>query len=122
NVAQIAGVRRLGGSRSAMVGGAVGVFVGPLVLAALIGPFALLVGPPVGAVAGTLVGENVARRRRQAAAGSVDGGAHGAQLPPNDRASYRRLGMGALLAYLVSTGLKLGIIVVQVVLLWVCAR
>ncbi|MCW2972995.1 MAG: hypothetical protein JWN72_1268 [Thermoleophilia bacterium] len=110
HVAQVAGVKRVGGSRGAMVGGAVGVFAGPLILAALIGPFALLLGPPVGAVAGTLVGEQYAHRRRR-------------ELAPDAAApDYKRLGFGALVAYLVSTGVKLGIIVVQVVLLWVCAR
>ena len=37
NVAQAVGVKRVGGSRSAMVGGAIGVFVGPLLLAFVAG-------------------------------------------------------------------------------------
>ncbi|MBC7462048.1 MAG: DUF456 domain-containing protein [Thermoleophilia bacterium] len=110
HVAQVAGVKRVGGSRAAMVGGAVGVFAGPLILAAVLGPFALLIGPPVGAVVGTLIGEQHAHRRRR-------------ELTPDMAApDYRRLGFGALLAYVVSTGVKLGIVIVQVVLLWVCAR
>lgn len=102
NVAQALGVRRVGGSRGAMLGGAIGVFVGPLVLAPFTGPIALLVGPPVGAIAGTLLGE-ARSRPPQDAAGTAPG--------------YRSLGVGALLAYVAGTGIKLLLVAAQAVLL-----
>ncbi|MCW2923099.1 MAG: hypothetical protein JWM98_503 [Thermoleophilia bacterium] len=105
NVAQALGVRRVGGSRSAIIGGAIGVFVGPLLLAAVTGPLALFIGPPVGAVVGTLLGEERARRR-QVAPGARP-----------DRAGYRRIGAVALIAFVVGTGVKLAIVAVQVGLL-----
>ena len=108
NLAQLHGVRRAGGSRQAMIGGAVGVFVGPLLLAAVLGPLALFLGPPVGAVAGTLIGEERARRR--------------ASTEPVQRSDYHRLGFGALLAFVVGTSLKLATLAVQVLLLWFVAR
>lgn len=107
NVAQVLGVRRMGGSRQAMLGGAVGVVAGPILLAFVLGPFALFIGPPVGAVVGTLVGEE--RARRADATG------------PASRAGYHRLGFGALAAYVLGTVLKLAVVAVQVVLLAVAA-
>jgi uncharacterized protein YqgC (DUF456 family) len=101
NLAQVVGVKRAGGSRAAMVGGAIGVFVGPIVLALVMGPFALLFGPPVGAVVGTLVGEERARSRL---------GDPSAAAPRN----HVRLSIGALVAYAVSTALKLVLVAVQV--------
>jgi uncharacterized protein YqgC (DUF456 family) len=109
NVAQVFGVKRLGGSRQAMFGGAVGVFLGPILLAFVMGPFALLLGPPIGAVVGTLVGEHRARRTAE-----TD--------PAVEAASYRRLGMGALTAFVVGTILKLVIVAIQVTLLVAAAR
>jgi len=110
NAAQFVGVRRVGGSRAAMVGGAIGVFVGPIVLALVLGPFAILLGPPVGAVVGTVLGEEYAHRRATTDAA------------PMQRPGVRQLGVGALVAYAVSTALKLGIVVVQAVPLFLLAR
>lgn len=103
NVMQVMGVRRAGGSKGAMAGGAVGTFAGPLVLAPLMGPFALLLGPPVGAVVGTLGGEWYARRQAGTARPTV--------------AEHRRLSVGALIAFAASTVVKLGIVLVQLTLL-----
>lgn len=108
NVAQALGVRRLGGSRQAMLGGAVGVFAGPIVLAFVLGPVALLVGPPVGAIVGTLIGEQRARRRAGSDPATLD--------------EYRRLGIGAFVAYVVSTVTKLGVVAVQVAVLFLAVR
>lgn len=107
NLAQLLGVKRVGGSRQAMVGGAIGVFVGPFALALVMGPLALLVGPPVGAVVGTIIGERRARR----------------SLPPEvEGPGYRSLGMGALVAFVVGTTVKLAIVAIQVGLLLAAVR
>jgi uncharacterized protein YqgC (DUF456 family) len=103
NVAQALGVRRIGGSRAAMVGGAIGVFAGPLVLALVIGPFALLFGPAIGAVVGTIAGEEYPQHR------STDTG--------TDRSNHVRLGTGALVAFVVGTSVKLVLVGTQLVLL-----
>ena len=107
-VAQLVGVKRAGGSRHAMWGGAIGVFAGPFVLALVLGPFALLVGPPIGAVVGTLAGEEYGRSR----AGRSDGA-------PRD---YHRLGTVALLAFAVGTSIKLVLVAVQVGILFAAVR
>lgn len=96
NVAQVLGVQRAGGSKEAMLGGTIGVFVGPLVLAPLIGPFALLVGPPIGAVVGSVAGELYLRRARHEVAATA---------------------RGALLSWFVGTVARLAIVTVQVALL-----
>jgi uncharacterized protein len=103
HVAQVLGVKRAGGSRAAMFGGAAGALVGPFALAPVMGPFALLFGPPVGAVAGTLLGESWARKR--------------AGVDRVSRAEHQRLGTGALLAYVAGTVVKLAVLGVQVGLL-----
>lgn len=106
NVAQLFGVRRVGGSRQAMFGGAIGVFAGPILLALVMGPLALLLGPPIGAVAGTIIGEERARRRD-----------HSRGATPRE---YHRLGVGALVAWALGTAMKLVLVAVQVgVLLYV---
>lgn len=108
NVAQLLGVRRVGGSREAMWGGAIGVFVGPFVVAVALGPLALLLGPPIGAVAGTLLGERYARR-------------HPHSEQPTT-AEHVRLGTAAVVAFVVGTTVKLGIVLMQVVVLYVATR
>lgn len=108
NVGQALGVRRAGGTRAAMAGGAMGVVAGPFVLAVVLGPLALLLGPPVGAVAGTLAGEAWARRRQPPAA------------DPASAPSYRSIGTVALVAFVLTTVVKLSVVSVQIVLLaWV---
>jgi uncharacterized protein YqgC (DUF456 family) len=103
NLAQALGVRRVGGSRAAMLGGAIGVFVGPLVLALVIGPLALLLGPALGAVVGTIAGEEYALRRSRGERA--------------DRSNHVRLGTGALVAFVLGTTVKLVLVTAQVVLL-----
>jgi uncharacterized protein YqgC (DUF456 family) len=107
-VAQLVGVKRAGGSRQAMWGGAIGVFAGPFVLAFVIGPFALLLGPPIGAVVGTLLGEEYARSR----AGHA----------PGEARDYHRLGTVALVAFAVGTGCKLVLVAIQVAILFAVVR
>ena len=107
-VAQLVGVKRAGGSKYAMWGGAIGVFAGPFVLALVLGPFALLVGPPVGAVAGTIIGQEYGRSRA----------GHGPDAPRD----YQRLGTVALLAFAVGTSIKLGLVAVQVGILYAVVR
>lgn len=109
NVAQLLGVQRLGGSRRAMAYGTVGVVLGPVALAPVLGPLALVLGPPVGAVAGTILGERSSARRAGAGTPSAN--------------HYRRLGTGALVAYVVGTAAKLVIVAIQVgILAWVVLR
>lgn len=109
NVVQALGVGRLGGSRTAMWGGAIGVFVGPFVFAFL-GPLALILGPPAGAVAGTVGGELVHRRRLR-------------QLPAEEAPGLRELGVTAALSYLASMFAKLCLLTVQVAwLAWIVLR
>lgn len=103
NLAQLLGVQRLGGSRRAMAVGALGVVVGPLLLAPLLGPLALVLGPPIGAIVGTIVGERSSSRR--------------AGQPSPTVAHYRRLGTGALVAFVLGTFAKLGLVTMQVGLL-----
>lgn len=103
NVAQLFGVQRAGGSPKAMWGGTIGVFVGPLAMAPVLGPFALFVGPPVGAVAGSVLGEVLHRR--------------GADTPSEPAGSLRGIGWGAAFAYLIGMVAKLAVLTVQLVLL-----
>lgn len=107
-IAQLVGVRRAGGSKHAMWGGAIGVFAGPFVLALVIGPFALLFGPPLGAVVGTLAGAEYGRSRAER---RVDA--------PRD---YQRLGAVALLAFAVGTSVKLVLVAVQAGMLFAAVR
>ncbi len=133
NVAQWLGVKRYGGSRLAMFGGAVGVIAGPILLAFVSGPFALLLGPPIGAVVGTLGGELIARKRAgrkaaqnvEAIAAPADGvapePASAALEPaieaPSTARGMVRLGVGALVAWAVGTSAKLVLVSIQIALL-----
>lgn len=108
NVVQVFGARRVGASKQAMVGGAIGVFVGPILLGFVIGPFALLFGPPIGVLVGTLIGE--ARHRQRTGAAGVSG------------SEARRLGTVALAAFAIGTGFKLIVVMAQVALLYVALR
>jgi uncharacterized protein YqgC (DUF456 family) len=65
NVAQHYGVKRIGGSKAAMWGGVIGVMAGPFLVAPVLGPLALFVGPPLGAVVGVLLGQVIHRRREE---------------------------------------------------------
>lgn len=104
-IVQAIGVQRAGGSTHAMWGGAIGVFVGPFALAFVMGPFALLLGPPIGSVVGTILGQELGRWRTTVTTDR-----------PRD---YRRLGLVVLVAYAVGTGIKLVLVAFQVGLLLV---
>lgn len=102
NVVQTIGVGKAGASKPAMWGGAIGVCVGPLVLVPISGPFALLLGAPVGATLGTVGGELWHRR--------------GTEQPHLERGKHvARLGWISLVGWLVGTWLKLGVVSIQVV-------
>jgi uncharacterized protein YqgC (DUF456 family) len=120
NVAQHYGVKRIGGSRSAIWGGVIGVVAGTFVLAPVLGPLAIILGPPAGAVTGVLAGQALHRRRarrsaaRIHAAAPASGAGDAASVDPGP--SQLRLAVGALGAYVVGTAAKLAIITAQV--LW----
>jgi len=116
NVVQALGVKRVGGTRWAMLGGAIGVIAGPFALAPFIGPFALLLGPPLGAVVGTLAGEGFARSRARPG----EEPSH-VELEPGinaiGHAHYVRVGRGALIAWAVTMPIKLTLLTIQLGLL-----
>lgn len=127
NVAQAIGVQRIGGSRRAILGGTAGVIIGPLVLAPVLNLFAVLIGPPVGAVVGTLLGETSHRRRQERRAGqappalpgarpsgAMPAGAAEARASLAASPSMPRIGVGALVAWIVGTGVRLGLVTIQV--------
>jgi uncharacterized protein YqgC (DUF456 family) len=122
NVVQAFGVKKGGGSRESIIGGTVGVIAGPFVLAPISGPLAILLGPPIGAVVGTVVGERYARRKSDQALldrGQPEGhainlsGETGAA-PPS---SYRKLSGWALVSFFAGTMVKFGILGIQAILL-----
>lgn len=116
NVAQVLGVGRLGGSRASMVGGSIGVVAGTFVTAPFLGPFALLLGPPLGAVAGTLVGELVARRRAHSAADATTPlEATPTSTARQASARLTHLGAGSLVAFVAGTAAKVVLVSVQCV-------
>lgn len=119
NVAQLLGIQRRGGSKEALIGGTIGVMVGALVCAPFIGPFAILVGPPLGAVGGTLLGECYARQRSEPASGSQRdelalGGQRCEQRSGEQRAGMRALGIAALISYAIGLAVKLAVIAAQI--------
>jgi uncharacterized protein YqgC (DUF456 family) len=93
NIAQLLGIKKMGGSKSGMIGGTIGMFVLPL----LISPFGLLalfLGPLLGAVAGAMVGEMIARRQSD---------------------EIIRVGWGSALSFLAGTFFKFVLVMIQVV-------
>lgn len=118
NVAQHYGVKRIGGSGRAMWGGVVGVMIGPFLVAPFLGPLALFVGPPLGAIVGVLIGQALHRRKvAKEPAASAQTQITASEPGP----SNTKLAAGAFAAYLAGTGVKLGIYTVQVILLVVAA-
>jgi len=69
NVAAVWGVKRLGGSKAGLVGGAVGVVAGLF----LFPPWGIIVGPLVGAVAGELLAGRALGRALRSGAGTLVG-------------------------------------------------
>jgi uncharacterized protein len=103
NGAQALGARKFGASRTAMVGGVIGTFVGPFALGFVLGPLAVIFGGPVGGVIGVLAGEWSHRQKTGAE-----------QL---DRKQAMRLGLGSLVIWLLSTVTRLVLVGIQVALL-----
>ncbi|MGZ4123223.1 MAG: DUF456 domain-containing protein [Tumebacillaceae bacterium] len=93
NVAQMFGIKKMGGSKAGLWGGTIGMFVIPLLISPL-GPIAVIFGPLIGAVAGAMIGELIARRTSK---------------------EIMRVGWGATLSFLGGTFFKLVLVVVQVV-------
>lgn len=79
--------RRFGGSRAGSIGATVGIFAG-----LFFGPMGIILGPFVGAVAGELLHDR------------------------SDSAKAFRVGLGSFLAFIVGTGLKLGVAIAMFVL------
>jgi hypothetical protein len=95
---------------------------GPFVLAPISGPLAILLGPPIGAVVGTVVGERYARRKSDQAL-LDQAGPENRTLNLEDEAgvaapsSYRKLSGWALVSFFAGTMVKFGILGVQAILL-----
>ncbi|MGB8956805.1 MAG: DUF456 family protein [Tumebacillaceae bacterium] len=92
NIAQIFGIKKMGGSKAGMIGGTIGMFVLPFFLAPL-GPLAIIFGPLLGAVIGAMIGEMLMRRRT----GEVV-----------------KVGWGSALSFFAGTFLKLILVGIQV--------
>lgn len=86
-VANIVGIKRAGGSKQAMWGSAIGMFLAPFFM----GPVGILVGPVVGAIAGELVHVRTAGH-------------------------LARVGIGSFVGFLAGTILKLVLVAAQIVL------
>jgi len=69
NVVPIWGIRRIGGSRWGILGGAVGVVVGLFVFP----PFGIILGPLVGAILGELISGNTGGKALASGAGTLLG-------------------------------------------------
>lgn len=93
NVAQVFGIKKMGGSKAGMIGGTIGMFVLPLVISPL-GPLALIFGPLLGAVIGAMVGELYMRRKRD---------------------EVIKVGLGSALSFLAGTFFKVLLVGVQIV-------
>jgi uncharacterized protein YqgC (DUF456 family) len=93
NVAQVFGIKKMGGSKAGLWGGTIGMFVIPLIISPL-GPIAVIFGPLIGAVAGAMIGELFARRTST---------------------EILKVGFGATLSFLGGTFFKVILVLVQVV-------
>jgi uncharacterized protein YqgC (DUF456 family) len=93
NVAQLFGIKKMGGSKAGMIGATLGMFVIPILIAPL-GLIAVVFGPLVGAVVGAMLGEIYMRRK----SGEVV-----------------KVGWGSALSFLAGTFFKLVLVAVQVI-------
>jgi len=93
NVAQLLGVKKMGGSKAGMIGGTIGMFALPFFIGFL-GPLAIIFGPLIGAVVGAMIGEMMMRRRRD---------------------EVLKVGWGSMLSFLAGTVFKLVLVGIQVV-------
>lgn len=94
NVAQIFGIKKMGGSKASMVGGTIGMFVFPLLISFL-GPLAVIFGPLLGAMLGAMLTEIIVHRKQS---GDV-----------------MRVGWGSALSFLAGTFFKFMLVGVQIV-------
>jgi uncharacterized protein YqgC (DUF456 family) len=108
NLAQLAGVRVVGGSRSSMIGSGIGVLVGPFAMAPLLGIVGLIIGPIVGAAVGAVAGEVHWRRK------------HGHDQPSVGHAA--RISGVVIITYVVSLMARLTLVVVQAAWLVIVMR
>ncbi|MFC4766416.1 DUF456 domain-containing protein [Effusibacillus consociatus] len=86
-VSSVLGIKRAGGSKQAIWGSAIGMLIGPFVM----GPFGILAGPVVGAMAGELI--------RVQKAGQI-----------------ARVGFASLIGFILGTLSKLVLVLLQIVL------
>lgn len=98
NLIQLRMLARHGASKPALWGATIGVLSGPLVFAPLLGPLALLVGAPIGAAGGAVLGEMHHRRDN----------------PGVSNVELRQLGLRSVLAFVVGTAIKLVLVSIQV--------
>ncbi|HEU4963997.1 MAG TPA: DUF456 domain-containing protein [Bacilli bacterium] len=94
NVAQVFGIKKMGGSKAGMVGGTIGMFVLPIFIGFL-GPLAVILGPLLGAVLGAMLGEWLVHRK------STD--------------EVMKIGWGSALSFLAGTFFKFMLVGVQIV-------
>ncbi|ASS75338.1 hypothetical protein CIG75_10275 [Tumebacillus algifaecis] len=92
NVAQILGIKKMGGSKAGMIGGTIGMFVLPFLISFL-GPLALIFGPLLGAIVGAMLGEMYMRRKRD---------------------EVIKVGFGSALSFLAGTFLKVLLVGIQI--------
>lgn len=92
---QAISARRAGTSTRGILGGMAGVLIAPLALAPISGPLALLIGPALGAVVGTIIGELSSTHQ------TADEASH---------RSIRSIGTWALFAYAAGTTGKLVVV------------
>lgn len=93
NIAQIFGIKKMGGSKAGMIGGSLGMFILPLLISPL-GPLAIVFGPLLGAVLGAMVGELLMRRKTH---------------------EVVKVGWGSLLSFLAGTFFKVLLVGIQIV-------
>ncbi|MBL0388632.1 DUF456 domain-containing protein [Tumebacillus sp. ITR2] len=93
NVAQIFGIKKMGGSKAGMIGGSLGMFILPFVISPL-GPLAVIFGPLLGAVIGAMIGEMLMRRKTN---------------------EVMKVGWGSLLSFLAGTVFKILLVGIQIV-------
>ncbi len=101
NIAQLLGIKKFGGSKAGMWGGAIGCAVGPCLLAPLIGPFAIVFGPLLGGMAGTIYGELHTNK---------------------NRSQIMRASWGSAISYIVGVMLKMICVVLQIALFYGAPR
>lgn len=93
NIAQMFGLKKMGGSKAGIWGGTIGMFVIPLLISPL-GLIAIIFGPLIGAVVGAMVGEMLVRRTGK---------------------EVLKVGLGAALSFMGGVFFKFILVLVQVI-------